>query len=161
MLILFLCYSLTALPSFAARLLGHHHFQEFLVVYEAILVLVDLAYQLVDFFVRHCLVFALQAQPQFLGADRARIIFIEILKGLLYLLLLRIILGVHARRNEFSIVNYAVVIRINHLHRLLNIVHRKLYLWNRLNTFLQFLMSQLAITIFIKFSECCSQILYL
>ena len=143
------------------RFLGHHHFQELFVVYEAVLVLVDLAYQLVDLVVGHGLVFALQAEPEFLGADGARIVFVEILKGLPYLLLLRVVLGVHARRNEFSVVNYAVVVRVDHLHRLLDVVHRQLYLRHRLDALLQFLMRQLPISILIEFSESRPQILYL
>ena len=78
----------------------------------------------------------MQAEPEFLGADGARIVFVEILKGLPYLLLLRVVLGVHARRNEFSVVNYAVVVRVDHLHRLLDVVYRQLYFRNRLNTIL-------------------------
>ena len=103
--------------------------------------------------------FTLQAEPEFLGADGARIIFVKILKRLLYLLLLRIILGVQARRNEFSIVNYTVVVRVDHFHRLLNIVQRKFYFRHRLNTCLQFFMRKLTISIGIKFRKCFSQIL--
>ena len=147
--------------SFTASLLGHHHFEELFVVYDSVLVLVDLAYEGVDLLVGHGLVLALQAEPEFLGADGARVVFVEILKGLPYLLLLRVVLGVHARRNKFRVVNYAVVVRVNHLHRLLNVVDRQLYLWHRLNTILQFLMRQLPIAILIKFRECCPQILYL
>lgn len=143
------------------RLLGHHHFEELFVVYEPVLVLVDLAYELVHLVVGHGLVLALQAEPEFRGADRARIVFVEILKGLPYLLLLRVVLGVHARRNEFSVVNHAVVVRVNHLHRLLNVVDRQLYLRHRLDALHQFLVRQLPVTVLVELRERRPQILYL
>lgn len=106
--------------------LGHHHLQELLVVYESILVLVDLAYQLVHLLVRHRLVLALQAEPQLLRRDGARVVLVEILKGLLDLLLLRVILGVHARCDELRVVDDAVVVRVDDFHGLLDVVHGEL-----------------------------------
>lgn len=139
--------------SILGALLGHHHFQELLVVYEPVLVLVDLAYELVDLLVGHGLVLALQAEPEFLGADGARVVFVEVLEGLPYLLLLRVVLGVHAGRDELGVVDHAVVVRVDHLHRLLDVVDRQLYFRHRLDALLQLLVGQLTVAIFIEFSE--------
>ena len=97
----------------------------------------------------------MQAEAEFLGADGARIVLVEILEGLPYLLLLRVVLGVHACRDEFRVVNHAIVVRVDHLHRLLNVVHRQHYLGHRLNALLQLLMAQLPISIHVKFRKCC------
>lgn len=99
---------------FLLILLCQHHFKELLVVYKAIPILVDLAYQRIHLLVGHRLVLALQAESKFFGTDSARIVFVEILKGLPYLLLLRVVLRIHAGCDEFRIINDTIIIRVDH-----------------------------------------------
>lgn len=95
-------------------LLIHHHLEEFLVVDQAILVLVHLTYQFINVVISERLVLVLETGAQLVGVDGARVVLVEILEGLFDLLFLRVVLRVHARCNELSVVDNTIVIRINY-----------------------------------------------
>jgi hypothetical protein len=139
--------------------LAHHHAEEFLVVDHAILVLVNLANHVIDFIVRQCLILRLQTHPQFIRTYSAAAVLVEVLEGLLDLKLLRVVLGVHARCNELSVIDDTVVVRIDYLHSFFDVIDAHLDLGNLLNTLDQLLVSERSVAVLVDFRECRAQLL--
>ena len=140
---------------------GHHHLEELLVVDNSIIIFIDLVYEGSDVCIGKRLILRLEALAQLISRNGSRVVLVEVLECLLDLLLLRVVLRVHARCYELRVINYSVVIRVYHAHRLLDIVDVQLYLRHRLNTFQELLMSQLAVTVLVEFREGASQFCYL
>lgn len=88
---------------------------------------------------------------------RAWVILVEVAERSFKMALLQVIVALQARRNELSVVNVSVLVRVDHIHGFLEVFVGQLAPFNLLDSFFELIDGKFAVTIFVKLTESFSQ----
>lgn len=132
---------------------AHHHAQELVVVHLPVPVRVHPLQHRVDLLFSHHEVVRLQTLAQLLPGDAARVVFVEVGEGGLEVVLLQVAARLETGRNELSVVDQAILVAVNNLHRALHVIDVYLDLRALLQPVDQLLNRQLPVAIHINLGK--------